>query len=49
MWRAVGEGVTSEWVDWFNNRHLLEPGGSQPPIELEQQYHETLNRQAIAA
>ncbi|MCS3904227.1 transposase InsO family protein [Methylohalomonas lacus] len=50
-WRGTDdvEYATLEWVDWFNNRRLLEPNGYRPPVELEQQYHETLNRQAIAA
>jgi Phage capsid family len=28
-----------EWVDWFNNRRLLEPIGYLPPAELEAAYH----------
>jgi putative transposase len=24
-----------EWVDWFNNRRLLEPIGNIPPAEAE--------------
>ena len=27
---------TLEWVDWFNNRRLLEPIGNIPPAEAEQ-------------
>ena len=33
-----GEAVelaTLEWVDWFNNRRLLEPIGYVPPVEFE--------------
>ncbi len=38
-WRGL-EGVefaTLEWVDWFNNRRLLEPIGNIPPAEAR--YH----------
>ena len=27
--------ATLEWVDWFNNRQLLEPIGNIPPAEVE--------------
>ena len=30
---------TLEWVDWFNNRRLLEPIGEIPPVEFEQAYY----------
>ena len=30
------EYATLEWVDWFNNRRLLEPIGNIPPAEFEQ-------------
>jgi putative transposase len=43
------EYATLEWVDWFNNRRLLEPIGDIPPIEFEQAYYDELERQAIAA
>lgn len=33
------EYATLEWVDWFNNRRLLEPIGNIPPIELEKEYY----------
>jgi transposase InsO family protein len=39
-WRHL-EGVefaTLDWVDWFNNRRLLEPIGYVPPAEYEAQY-----------
>jgi transposase InsO family protein len=29
------EFATLEWVDWFNNRRLLEPFGYVPPAEFE--------------
>jgi hypothetical protein len=28
-----GEFATLEWIDWFNNRRLLEPIGYIPPAE----------------
>ena len=38
-WRGLEsvELATLEWVDWFNNRRLLEPIGSIPPAEAEAQ------------
>jgi transposase InsO family protein len=34
-WRSLEavEYATLEWVDWFNNRRLLEPIGNIPPAE----------------
>jgi putative transposase len=29
-----------EWVDWFNNRRLLEPIDKIPPAEAEARYYE---------
>jgi len=43
------EYATLEWVDWFNNRRLLEPIGDIPPAEFEQAYYDQLEGQAIAA
>ncbi len=36
-WRSLEaiEFATLEWVDWFNNRRLLEPTGNIPPAEAE--------------
>ena len=36
-WRGFEavEFATLEWVDWFNNRRLLEPIGNIPPAEAE--------------
>ena len=36
-WRNIDdvEFATLEWVDWFNNRRLLEPIGNIPPAELK--------------
>jgi transposase InsO family protein len=33
------ELATLDWVDWFNNRRLLEPLGYVPPAEFEQTYY----------
>jgi putative transposase len=30
--------ATPEWVDWFDNRRLLEPIGNIPPTEAEVAY-----------
>jgi len=38
-----------EWVDWFNNRRLLEPIGNIPPAEAGKHYYATLDQQAMAA
>ena len=43
------EYATLEWVDWFNNRRLLESIGDVPPAEFEQAYYDQLEGQAIAA
>jgi transposase InsO family protein len=40
-WRSFEavELATLEWVDWFNDRRLLEPIGNVPPAEAEAAYH----------
>ena len=43
------EFATLEWVDWFNNRRLLEPIGNIPPAEAEATYYATLAQPAMAA
>ena len=43
------EFATLEWVDWFNNRRLLEPVGNIPPAEAEEHYYATLDQPAMAA
>ena len=49
-WRNVDdvEYATLVWVDWFNNRRLLEPLGYVPPAEFEAAYYQQ-RRQAMAA
>lgn len=34
------EQATLTWVEWFNNRRLLEPIGDIPPMEFEKLYYE---------
>jgi transposase InsO family protein len=50
-WRSFEavEFATLEWVDWFNNRRILEPIGYMPPAEAERRYYETLGQAAMAA
>ncbi|BBU63725.1 insertion sequence element IS629 integrase core domain-containing protein [Methylosinus sp. C49] len=50
-WRSFEavEFATLEWVDWFNNRRLLEPIGNIPPAEAEARYYAQLEEPAIAA
>lgn len=43
------EYATLSWVDWFNNKRLLEPIGDIPPAEFEQAYYEQLEGQVEAA
>lgn len=50
-WRSFEtvEFATLEWVDWFNNRRLLEPIGNIPPAEAEAAYYTSLEVMPIAA
>jgi putative transposase len=50
-WRSFNavEYATLEWVDWFNNRRLLEPIGNIPPAEAEANYYATLEEHRMAA
>ena len=50
-WRSFEavEFATLEWVDWFNNRRLLEPIGNVPPAEAEVRYYEQMRALALAA
>jgi transposase InsO family protein len=49
-WRNIDdvEYATLNWVDWFNNRRLLEPLGYVPPAEFEAAYYQQQS-QAMAA
>ncbi|MEV8467577.1 IS3 family transposase, partial [Fluviibacterium sp. DFM31] len=50
-WRSFDavEYATLEWVDWFNNRRLLEPIGNIPPAEAEANFYAALQRSDMAA
>jgi transposase InsO family protein len=50
-WRNLDrvEYATLEWVDWFNNRRLLEPIGNIPPVEVELMHFRQQDESAIAA
>ncbi|QHP66107.1 IS3 family transposase [Bradyrhizobium sp. LCT2] len=50
-WRSFEavEFATLEWVDWFNNRRLLEPICNIPPAEAEQRYYAMLEQPAMVA
>ncbi len=51
LWRSFEavEYATHEWVDWFNNRCLLEPIGNIPPAETETNFYAAMERSDIAA
>jgi transposase InsO family protein len=51
LWRSFEavEFATLTWVDWFNNRRLLEPIGNIPPAEAEERYYATLEKPTMAA
>jgi len=50
-WRNADhvEFTTLTWIDWFNNRRLLEPIGHIPPVEYEAAYYRTQDTPAEAA
>jgi transposase InsO family protein len=50
-WRNLEavEFATLEWVDWFNNRRLLQPIGNIPPVELEMAYYKAQQAPAMEA
>jgi len=50
-WRSFEavEYATLEWVDWFNNRRLLEPIGNIPPAEAEANFYTALETEPMAA
>jgi transposase InsO family protein len=43
------EMETLKWVDWFNNRRLLEPIGNIPPAEAEENYYTMMDNAKMAA
>jgi transposase InsO family protein len=50
-WRTFEavEYATLEWVDWFNNRRLLEPIANIPPAEAEANFYAALEQPDMAA
>jgi transposase InsO family protein len=50
-WRSLEdvEFATLEWVDWFNNRRLLEPIGNIPPAEAEAHFYADTEELAMVA
>ena len=50
-WRNIDavEYATLEWVDWFNNRRLLEPIGYVSPVEFEEAYYSRKETPAMVA
>ena len=50
-WRSFEavEFATLEWVDWFNNRRLLEPIGNIPPAEAEALFYAKEKEVPLAA
>jgi len=50
-WRKIEnvEMATLKWVDWFNNRRLLEPIGNIPPAEAEELYYTQTNQLELVA
>ncbi len=50
-WKSIDEVeyATLEWVDWFNNRRILEPIGNIPPAEYELMYYQQLEASCKAA
>lgn len=50
-WKNIDEVeyATLGWVDWFNNRRILEPIGNIPPAEYELMYYQQLEESTEAA
>jgi transposase InsO family protein len=44
-WKSADavEWETLKWVDWFNNRRLLEPIGYITPAEAEEAFYANMN------
>jgi transposase InsO family protein len=50
-WRNVDEveAATLEWVDWFNNRRLLERLGYATPAEAKARFRAAIAEPSMAA
>jgi len=59
LWRSIRRGpwrnideveyAALEWVDWFNNRRLLEPIANMPPVESEMAYYRRQEESGMVA
>lgn len=49
-WKGLDdvERATLTWVDWFNNRRILEPIGDMPPAEYENLYYQQAESAQVA-
>ncbi len=47
--RTEVELATLTWVDWYNNRRLLERLGHIPPAEAEKAYYASIGNDDLAA
>ncbi|HDT1360442.1 TPA: IS3 family transposase [Escherichia coli] len=47
--RTEVEQATLTWVDWYNNRRLLERLGHTPPAEAEKAYYASIGNNDLAA
>lgn len=47
--RQEVELATLSWVDWYNNRRLLERLGHIPPSEAEKEYYASIGNRNLAA
>ena len=50
-WRSFDavEYATPEWVDWFNNRRLLQPIANIPPADAEASFYTAPETEPIVA
>jgi len=50
-WKNIDEVeyATLDWVDWFNNRRILEPVRNIPPAEYELMYYQRIEESSEAA
>ncbi|ROK33205.1 transposase [Escherichia coli] len=46
---VIVELATLTWVDWYNNRRLLERLGHIPPAEAEKAYYASIGNDDLAA
>ena len=47
--RTDVELATLEWFNWYNHRRLLEPIGTIPPAEAEDNFYQQLSELPVAA